>query len=122
MAKTIGTERFVPYRITEDHEKEGEHPGNDTCRYNSTTSQCLQGNRGCFSKKLLYNGYNIRKSGVLEWRSNGVPAKRRCRANAGWRVRLAPDWSGMVRIGLDFRRSIRSKPESRLVVGLDWSG
>jgi len=50
--------------------KRGEHPGNGAYKYNSTTSQCLQGDRAYFPKKVLYNGYNILKTGTIEiWKS-----------------------------------------------------
>ncbi len=47
-------------------EKEGENPGIEAYKYNSTTRQCLQGDRACSSKKVLYNGYNMAGIGVLE--------------------------------------------------------
>jgi hypothetical protein len=58
--------------------KGGAHPGNEAYRYNSTTNQCLQGIVHVLRKNVLYNGYNIAQTGILEdWNGGGEKSHRK---------------------------------------------
>jgi hypothetical protein len=104
-SRSLPTLRFLPEdrgRSTRRRPtlgKEGGHPGNEAYKYNSTTNQCLRGDRACFRKNVLYNGYNIRgleywKTGTMElsWRKRPTEKRRR--------VRLAAAVQGPAFVGL----------------------